>query len=146
MNTKDLEIVDAFGYFLQDSWSFLFGYGWGGLFQSISVGQEVRFVHNFIMYHAFKAGVIGFIFAFTIVSFLYGSLLVEFVSKSFSKTRLQFSTSLHVACLLTFTSSFFLQANFKSLSFGLIVAGAIYSLIMLNQPTRLKPYYYVATR
>jgi len=129
LNTKDREALEAFSSFLSSPMSFLFGTGWGGLFQSVSVGQEVRYVHNFVMYYALKAGLVGLVFATVFVVYIYGKLLLSFLKRFLKRCPFDIHMSVYVASLLVLSSSFFLQANFKSLTFGIVIAIVVFSFL-----------------
>jgi hypothetical protein len=124
MNNKDKEFLVVFKDVVSDPFVLLFGWGWGGLIQTPTFGGPVRFVHNFWVYFFAKAGVVGGIFASMII--VYGYLLLfTKVARSFLMGGVGAALgnwgSPAIGLLAVLSSSLFLQANFKSLTFGFIL-------------------------
>lgn len=136
LNAKDAEIQAVIDFVLSGPASLLFGTGWGGTFLSPAVGVQVRFVHNFSGYFLLKAGIVGLAIAALIVLRIYPCLVYRWVKAHKPSIRsYTLFNSLHAACFVALSSSFFLQANYKSLSFGLVLAIAMLTLDLFSITT-----------
>lgn len=129
LNAKDAEIRTLIELAFSNPIALLFGTGWGGTFLSPAVGVHVRFIHNFAGYFFLKAGIFGLLISTLVILRTYPSLAYRWLTSNKpsrrSHTRL---SSVHAACFVVLSSSFFLQANFKSLSFGLVLTIAMLSI------------------
>lgn len=124
-NSKEKEALAILAQIFQNPWIFFFGTGWGGLIETPTLSSEVRFVHNFALYYFVKAGLVGLIFAAALIykSFfvLLGVVCKWAFAPRFKACFVNYESSVAIAILATFSSSLFLQANFKSLSFGFLM-------------------------
>jgi hypothetical protein len=122
LNGKGAEMLDVLDFSFSGLGPLFFGTGWGGEFVSPSVNVPIRYVHNFSGYLLLKTGVFGFFIAICMIFLIYVRGAFLWANSRFGAlTPKQLSNSVVGAALVTLSSSFFLQANFKSLSFGLVL-------------------------
>ena len=124
MNAKDEEIIMVFNEIAREPKIFFIGAGWGAYSFSPAVGGEVRFFHNFMLYFLFKSGVLGLIFSVWVIFrfyFIPGFLFLMNIYRGCSVFLKDNSLSVFFGALVALSSSFFLQPNFKSLSFGFLL-------------------------
>jgi hypothetical protein len=137
LNMKDLEIREVINFSTGSLTSFAFGIGWGGKFISPAVGIPVRFVHNFPIYLLLKGGIAAFLIGLAIIARVYGGITRRWLRSGLGVRAVQsYHPSVLGAALVVFSSSFFLQANFKSFSFGLVLSVALLTLGIFNKRTR----------
>ena len=134
LNTKDEEFIAVLNEVLSDPFVLLFGWGWGSLIETPTLGGEVRFLHNFWLYFFAKAGLVGAIFALVIIIYGFFFLVAKVARwlilgrvKQLAENR----SSVAIGVLAVLSSSLFLQANFKSLTFGFIL---FLAFLILLQP------------
>lgn len=136
LNSKDKEAMALLAQIFGNPWTVFFGTGWGGLIHTPTLSSEVRFVHNFALYYFVKAGLVGLVLAAALIykSFfvLLGKVCKWVFAQKFRGSFVNYESSLAIAILATFSSSLFLQANFKSLSFGFLMFLALRLVFMVS--------------
>jgi hypothetical protein len=129
LNTKDTELIELFSFLTSGPMPLMFGTGWGGTFISPAYGMPVRFVHNFAGYFFLKSGAAGFIIAILIIINTYPQLLKKWINPTkHDASNVSPLSSIYPACIAVLSSSYFLQPNFKSLTFGLVLATSMLSI------------------
>ncbi|MGH1376112.1 MAG: hypothetical protein ACRBCK_07165 [Alphaproteobacteria bacterium] len=129
LNMRPQEFEAVWNVVTRDVWTFLFGTGWGGHFNSPAVGGlNVNFTHNFFSSVLLKTGLLGIIFC---VSYIVG--LLERLSRVVFMNPV-FGLALAAPILIDLT----LYASFKSLDFGLVLLMISSSLVYFRQSESLQ--------
>lgn len=124
LNMRPQEFEAVWHVVTRDLWTFLFGLGWGGHFNSPAVGGlSVNFTHNFFTSVLLKTGLLGVIFC---VSYIAG--LLERLSRVIFMNPV-FGLALAGPIFIDLT----LYASFKSLDFGLVLLMISSSLVYFRQ-------------
>jgi hypothetical protein len=95
----------------------LLGKGWGGIFSSPVAGEGVRFVHNFFVYMFMKGGLLSLPFVFLYLLWIIKAN-VRLVTTAFANPEVW---PLCAAVSNVLIVNLFLEAGFKSLSFGVVL-------------------------
>lgn len=107
--SEELHAVLALGS--ENIWRFLFGHGWGALFENPAVGNmPVGYTHNLFSYYFFKTGFIGVL----CLGFYWLSVLRENIR------IIRINLPLGLSLLLPLLISTFFYASHKAFSFGLL--------------------------
>ena len=119
LNKRDLELSAVWDYSSSSLDSFLFGSGLGGgISSAVSGGHEWRFVHNMFAYYLFKTGIIGLliysVFFFYLIRHIFSAINFSWVSNPFLYKS-------YAVIFSNFIINGFLEAGFKSLSFGIFL-------------------------
>ena len=121
VNGRDLELFALNE--IKNVSQFIFGFGWGSLFNTPLIQGSVRFVHNFFLYFYIKTGFVGFLSILSVVIFTFIVLIKVILKKIFNFRRIVNNNDLSISlasfsCLIY---AFFFSGAFKSLSIGLIL-------------------------
>ncbi len=111
LNSRDKEFLDVFRLFIQEPILFFTGLGWGGVFDTVASGGEVRYTHNSFLYFFLKGG----IFALVTFLFLIHNSLFRLSFKSVLRSHLL------RACYLVLIFNFLLEPGFKMLTMGVLL-------------------------
>lgn len=129
LNMRPQEMRAVWQVVTADPFTFMFGLGWGGYFNSPAVGGlSVNFTHNFFSSMLLKAGVIGLVLC---IAYIAG--LLERSMRVIIKNPV-FGLALIMPIFIDLT----LYASFKSLDFGLVLLMISGSLVYFRQSESLQ--------
>lgn len=112
LNSRKEEFLTVLEIGQQDLSRFLFGHGWGALFQNPAVGDMwVGYTHNLFSYYFFKTGLLGTIF----IAFYWGAVFWE------NLRILKANILLGLSLLCPLLISTFFYASHKAFSYGLLI-------------------------
>jgi hypothetical protein len=104
------------------------GVGFGGVTYSQAADGLVAYFHNFPSFMLFKFGILGFVFSLILVFNIFLRPLTR-ICKSYAissnKLFFSFDNAIISGLLMAFSSSIFLQASYRSFSFGVLVLIAL---------------------
>jgi O-antigen ligase len=121
VNGRDLELFALNE--IKNVSQFIFGIGWGSLFNTPLIESPVRFVHNFFLYFYIKTGFVGFLSVLSVVIFTFIILIKVILKKilTFRRITNNIDLSISLASFSCLIYAFFFSGAFKSLSMGLIL-------------------------
>ncbi len=111
-NSRGAELAAVFALGARDMGHFLFGHGWGALFENPAVGKiQVGYTHNLFSYYFFKTGLMG-----TALLIIYwGAIFRE------NLRLVRINLPLGLSLMLPILISSFFYASHKAFSFGLLL-------------------------
>jgi len=113
LNARTAETAEAFRRMSATPTGLLFGEGWGALLANPTVGGDrVRYLHGFVPYLAFKAGLLG-----AAVALMWLSGLAARVPAAWRR-----DPDLVLACLPPMAAALVVHTGFKHLCLGLVLA------------------------
>ena len=111
LNSRDAEFLDVYLLISKTPSLLITGLGWGGVFDTVASGGEVRYTHNSFLYFLLKGGVLCLLcYIFLIYRILFG----------FKVQYLLTATVLRVAYLVV-VFNMFLEPGYKMLSMGVLL-------------------------
>lgn len=111
-NSRGAELAAVFELGTRDIWHFLFGHGWGALFENSAVGKmHVGYTHNLFSYYFFKTGLVGL----ALLVIYWGAIFRE------NLRLVRINLPLGLSLMLPILISSFFYASHKAFSFGLLL-------------------------
>ena len=112
LNSRGAELQAVLQLGTRDIGHFLFGHGWGALFENPAVGKmQVGYTHNLFSYYFFKTGLIGT----ALLVFYWGAIFRE------NLRLVRINLPLGLSLMLPILISSFFYASHKAFSFGLLL-------------------------
>lgn len=137
VNGRSDEYLEVLKLIFENPSIFLIGLGWGAVFYSPIFDDHVTFTHNFTLYLFVKVGILGFIYSIYIIFTVYFKIIwvlsLNFVH-NFNNKKLNVEYSVGLSLVFTYVGVFYLQASYKSITVGLLIAlGLAFLKIMKNK-------------
>jgi len=130
LNNRDKEFSAVMQMLSLSLDNLLFGQGWGGLITS-PVAGTVRFTHFSVTYFLLKTGLVGAILFVLFILILFKYLQIIFLNNIFY-------FSLALAGFNSLIINVFLEAGYKTMSFGLLVLILILSGEIINESKKTR--------
>lgn len=120
LNNRGFELSEVMGVVTSDSYSILFGKGWGSKVFTSTTGGEVRYTHSFFLWILWKAGMFGLLMIFGYFYFIY-TKSKNYLFNSFVRKLPVDELIIVVSITLTFLVHLFFEAGYKTLTFGMLL-------------------------